>query len=82
MRNSGGRLTFDLSHVIELLSFEELYNKFIIKIENWASSKSCTAQKMKFSSEDFFSKCAVCGGLVTFTEEILNGKLYFLCRDG
>ena len=27
--------------------------------------------------KDFFSKCA---DLVTFTEEILNGKLHFLCR--
>ena len=34
-----------------------------------------TAQKMKFSVKDFFSKC----DLVTFTEEILNGKLHFLC---
>ena len=32
-----------------------------------------TAQKMKFSIKDFFSKC----DLVIFTEEILNGK-YFL----
>ena len=32
-----------------------------------------TAQKMKFSMKDFFSKCEV------FTEEILNGKLNFLC---
>ena len=35
-----------------------------------------TAQKMKFSIKNFFSKC-----VVTFTEEILNGKLYFLCSD-
>ena len=35
-----------------------------------------TAQKMKFSIKDFFSKY----DLVTFTEEILNGKLHFLCR--
>ena len=33
-----------------------------------------TAQKMKFSTKDFFSKCDH-----TFTEEILNGKLHFLC---
>ena len=36
-----------------------------------------TAQKMKFSIKDFFSKFAA--DLVTFTEEILNGKLQFLC---
>ena len=33
-----------------------------------------TAQKMKFSIKDFFTT-----GLVTFTEEILNGKLLFFC---
>ena len=31
--------------------------------------ESTTAQKMKFSAD-----------LVTFTEEILNGKLHFLCN--
>ena len=43
-----------------------------------------TAQKIKFSIKDFFSKPA---DLVTFTghiiwsriEEILNGKFHFLC---
>ena len=34
MQNSSGWLTFDLSCVIELLDFQELYNKFIIKFEN------------------------------------------------
>ena len=33
-----------------------------------------TAQKMKFSIKDFFSKYA-------FTEEIFNEKLHFLCRE-
>ena len=37
-----------------------------------------TAQKMKFSIKDFFKKC----DLVTFTEEILKGKIHFLCSDG
>ena len=32
---------------------------------------------MKFSIKDFFSKFPA--DLVTFTEEILNGKLHFLC---
>ena len=32
---------------------------------------------MKFSIKDFFSKETA--DLVTFTEEILNGKLHFLC---
>ena len=36
---------------------------------------------MKFSIKDFFSKCdQIRSFLVTFTEEeILNGKLHFLC---
>ena len=32
---------------------------------------------MKFSIKDFFSTA----DLVTLTEEILNGKLHFLCSD-
>ena len=43
-----------------------------------------TAQKMKFSIKDFFNKCNQIRSflqfpvdLVTFTEEILNGKLHF-----
>ena len=36
------------------------------------STRSVTAQKMKFSIEDFFSKFPA--DLVTLTEEILNGK--------
>ena len=38
----------------------------------------CTEQKMKFSIKGFFSKCDQIQ--VTFTEEIFNGKLHFLCR--
>ena len=41
-----------------------------------------TAQNMKFSIKDFSSKCGrETGDLVTFTAEILNGKLYFLSSD-
>ena len=44
-----------------------------------------TAQKMKFSIKDFFSKCdhnpRFSVDLVTFTEEIHNEKLHFLCSD-
>ena len=36
-----------------------------------------TAEKMKFSIKYFFSKW----DLVTFTEEILDGKLHFLCSE-
>ena len=39
---------------------------------------------MNFSIKNFFSKCdQICSflaDLVTFTEEILNAKLHFLCR--
>ena len=39
-----------------------------------------TAEKMKFSIKDFSSKSdQIVVRLVRFTEEILNGKLYFLC---
>ena len=38
------------------------------------------AQKMKFSIKDLFSNCDQIRR-VTFTEEILNGKLHFLCSD-
>ena len=36
-------------------------------------------KKMKFSIKDFFSKCDKVRGFVTFTEEIPNVKLQFLC---
>ena len=45
-----------------------------------------TAQKMEFSIKDFLSKCdqirrllRITADLVTFTAEILDGKLHFLC---
>ena len=44
-----------------------------------------TAQKMKFSIKDFFSKFDQIRrklDLVSFTQEILNGKLHFLCNIG
>ena len=40
-----------------------------------------TTQKMKFSLKDYFTKCDQIRrklDLVTYTEEILNEKLYFL----
>ena len=43
-----------------------------------------SAQKMKFSIMDFFSKCDKIrrlADLVTFTEDILNGTLHFLCSE-
>ena len=42
--------------------------------------KNNTAEKLEFSIKDFFSKCdQICMDSVTFTEEILNGKLRFFC---
>ena len=43
-----------------------------------------TTQNTKFSIKDFFSKCYEIrsfrsADFLTFTEEILNGKLHFLC---
>ena len=40
----------------------------------------CTKQKMKFSSVNM-PKSTGNTDLVTSTEEILNGKLYFLCEE-
>ena len=43
-----------------------------------------TAQKMKFSMKNFLGKFDQIYRkleLVTFTEEILNGKLHYLCSD-
>ena len=45
---------------------------------------TATAQKMQFSIKGFFSKCdqiRSTADLVTFTEEIVNGKLHFLCSE-
>ena len=48
---------------------------FLETLKNqWRKCKIGTAQKMKFSIKDF-------ADLVTFTEEILNGKLHFLCSE-
>ena len=45
-------------------------------------AKELAAQKMKFSIKDFFSKLTKSAAdLVIFTEEMLNGKLHFLCSD-
>ena len=49
---------------------KETYFNVIIGVSD-ASLELNTAQIMKFSIKD----------LVTFTEEILNGKLHFLCSE-
>ena len=54
--------------------------------ESWTETfRNCyvvsTAQKMKFLINDFFSKYdQESVDLGTFTEEIINGKLHFLCN--
>ena len=53
------------------------------KITLGRNASVSTAQKITFSIKDFFSKCAQeTADLVTFTKEILNGKLHFFmqCR--
>ena len=32
--------------------------------------------------QDIFSKCKKTADLVTFAEEMLNAKLYYLCNEG
>ena len=49
---------------------KETYFNVIVDVSD-ASLELNTAQIMKFSIKD----------LVTFTEEILNGKLHFLCSE-
>ena len=52
-----------------------LYFTVINKSAKYEKLRKYTAQKIKFSIKDFFSKC------VKFTEEILNEKLHFFCSD-
>ena len=58
---------------------------YAMNICPWIQSNLSTAQKMKISIKDFFSKCdqirSFHADLVTFTEEILNGKFHCLCSD-
>ena len=53
------------------------YKNYKIALSAFWQKVGCTAQKLKFSINDFFSKYdQIC--MVRFTEEILNGKLHFL----
>ena len=41
-------------------------------------------KKLKFAIKDFFSKCDQIRrtlDMVVFTEEIINGKLHFMCSE-
>ena len=54
----------------------------VLKLYGYPPHTWYTAQKMKFSIKDYFSKCdQIRKKLWTWlqTEEILNGKLHFLC---
>ena len=50
--------------------------KFLPQVLKMYSLSMVTAQKMKFSVEDFFPQFSA--NLVTFTKEILYGELHFL----
>ena len=66
----------------------KISNTYIENNDNFIPSilfitSTYTAQKIKFSIKDFFSKydqIQNCG-FATFTEKILNGKFYFLWSD-
>ena len=54
----------------------------VFRIQSNIYDRAFTAQKMKFSVKDLFSKCdhlQFPADFGKFTEEILNGKLLFLC---
>ena len=64
---------FDFSSFVFVAVFHPSF--FYVALSNFF-----TVQKMIFSIKDFFSKCdQFPANLVTFTEEILNGKPHFLC---
>ena len=56
--------------------FAKIFNSFYVRL---------TTQKTKFFIKDFSARCDrmrwKTGDLVTFTGEILNGKLHFFCSD-
>ena len=67
----------------ENLSFFHSYSSLVLLsllclTELYSQPCQNTAQKMKFSNKDFFSKC---DHISTFTEKILIGKLHFLCSE-
>ena len=67
--------------------FSQIWKIFIYLVENILQFKGisqilCTAQKMKLSIKDFFSKCDPIRSFLRichFTKKIFNGKLHFLC---
>ena len=61
-------------HIVHvfIVKFEQVNTKWVLSAQISAFNTIITAQKMKF----FIKETA---DLVTFTEEILNRKLHFLC---
>ena len=60
-------------HIDKLLGLKNMnssFSKSLLFLQDQAMPAKDTAQKMKFSIKDFFSKY----------NQILNGKLHFLCR--
>ena len=71
---------------IKVLSWNKNHFLSFLKGSHLPKIVKGTAQKVKFSMKDFFSKCDQIRGFLwiwshLFTEEILNGKLHFLCRE-
>ena len=66
-----------LQVVCFILQFYDKNKEHLSKTNFWNIECSiCTAQKLRSSINDFFSECdQETSDLVTFTEEILNGKL-------
>ena len=66
-----------------MISFFFLYNNYADHNKLYAIGNNKeeidTAQKMKFSIKDLWSDPQGAADLVAFAEEILNGKLHFLC---
>ena len=63
--------------ILKIFYISALWNYF----NNFNFYDNNAAQKLKFSSKNFFSKSGQIRSfpdLVTFTEEILTGKLHFL----
>ena len=73
-----------IEKTVKLQSSCSKVSKRIATLKDFSKlSGEYTAQKMKFSIKDICNKCdqihSSPANLVTFTEEILNGKLRFLC---
>ena len=84
LQASSGRLLLQIEGKTNTRVFVDTYTDAqILGSFNWLVYLiPCASQKMKFSIKDFFSKCDQIQRklrIFTFTEEILDGKLQFLC---